>query len=497
MYVRPRSCTQRLRARLSVAVLFGVCAIGLGAENLLRNGSFEQFSVADDGRETPGQWTTAAPWFAKPKDRGLSEVSLDKTVVFGGARALCIVGQGNRGIAWQVVTDGFEAGDRLEMSGRVKLKDLDRGLAWMRGEFKTRKGKILGTMGAHSQKHNVGVSDWIELRAQGTVPQEATLLQFFLSTGEPNTGRVWFDNVELRKVGGEAPQTAPRERAAFVGLIPLDAFDSPESKWSSGRWGAGPPVPPNRTEILEEDGEKRLRIEYAAAKTFVSRKWEYPGEWTALCFRARRVSGSGGLAAMIAAGGLGYYTHGIHDLSAEWQDYAVPVGKFRSDRTGEPLTAGREAGELKLYSYGETTIEVARLSVAVPPQVGIREAFTEEMANIFEPGSAPTARVSLFNSHPQKVRATLRCVLRNYRGAVLHETERECVLKAQSLAEERITLPKLAAGYFSCEFALETDKVLDRKGMGVVVMPARPRTAIRRPFVGFSIFGGKCFETFC
>ena len=485
-------------------VAFAVASHVTGQENLIRNGSFEDFVAVVEGEEAPKAWALKSPWYAKPKEKGLSPASLDKTIVHGGTRAICLTGEGNRGILWQIVSEGFRPGDRIELSGYAKLRDLNRGLAWLRIEFK-QEGKYLGAMATHSERYQRGTSTWQFLKTQGTVPEGATLLQVFLSTSEPNTGQVWFDDVDVRNLSAPveaAPQAktlpvaegtvhegqSPDTGRTFVGLIPIDAFGSSEVAWRSGHWGRAPEMT-NVVEVRQEEGANLLRVKFTAGRTFIVRKWEYTKPWTALCFRARLVAGGGRLSVLIGTWGGHFQIH-LPRLSSEWRDYALPVETFRLDRKpSTPLSGERPVAAIRLFAHRPMTVDVGPMRVAVPPQLGIAEAYTDQFANFFEPGCSPQARVSLFNSHEDDTTSTLSCKVRNYRGEVIHADSRDCMLKACCLAEERFALPTLNVGYYSCAFALATDKIHDEGTAGIVVAPPRPAGGPLRSFVGTSIFG--------
>ena len=475
-----------------VLLVVGAAGLVSAAENLLRNPGFEEVAPTEGGAG-PKQWVLKAPWMEKPEGAGLSRVEADRETVYVGTGSLRLNGTGNRGAAYQGVAQGFVPGDEAVLSAVAKVRNLDAGLAWIRAEFKAPGGKILGACSAHTPQHQVGTSEWFKLRAAARIPDGATYLQVFLYTSEPNTGTVWFDNVALVAMAAPAQQAeaaaAPTPR--YVGLIPLDTFAAPDTvqRWGSGTWGGKLEVP-NRVQVVtDEGGGRSLRIEFAAPRTFVVRKWEHLGAWTALCFRARQTAGSGPVSILIAAGGLGHYACGFGPLGRDWREYAIPLAKFANDRTGKPLTPKHAPTAVRFFAHGEMTLQLQDLRLAVPPQLGITEAYTDMHANVLKPGTAPALHVALFNAYERGVDATLGCTLRNYRGTVLQRAESACRLGAQSLAIQDFALPELKAGYYSCELALQGVGAPVRAGAGIVVMPPRPATRIGRPFVGFSAFG--------
>jgi len=488
---------------LLAAIVLAVAFHAQCQESLIRNGSFEDFTTTAEGGEAPKSWALESPWFAKPKEKGLSPASLDKAMVHGGMRAICLTGEGNRGILWQTVSKGFKPGDRIEVSGYAKLRNLDRGLAWLRIEFK-QKAKCLGAIATHSARYQRGTSEWQFLRTQGTVPEGTSLLHVFLYTGEPNTGQVWFDDVEVRNLSERvqaARETEPAQakegtvhegqspgERAFVGLLPIDTFESSEVSWRSGQWGSVPETT-NVMAIGQEEGERFLSVKFTTGRTFVVRKWECTRPWAALCFRARRVAGGGSLSILIGTWGGHFQLH-VPRLGPKWREYAFPVETFRLDRKPRtPLSGERAVAAIRLFAHRPMTVDIGPLRVAVPAQLGIAEAYTDQFANFFAPGCSPQVRVSLFNSQEHDATPTLSCKVRNYRGETVHTSSRNCTLKAHRVAEERFALPQLDAGYYSCAFALATNKTHDEGGAGIVVAPPRPPGGPLRPFVGTSIFG--------
>lgn len=476
---------------LAVLVLLLPCVSVRAADNLLRNPGFEAAVTDVGGGEAPEGWSLNSSWYAKPKGAGLSSVALDRAVVHTGSVGLRLTGRQDRGMAWQVVTKGFAPGDRLRVSAYAKVRDLDRGLAWLRLECK-HQGKVLRSLAAHTDRYEKGISDWVELRAEGTVPDGTSVLQLFVCTSEPNSGTVWFDDVRLQTVEPPPEDPGPPAEAnapSYVGLVPLDLFDASEIAWASGAWG-GRLDTANPVSVHEDQaGERHLRVEFATPKSFVLRKWDYTGEWTALCFRARQASGSGSVSVLIAAGGLGHYTASVGGLGREWKTYAIPLAGFRNDRNGKPLSRKQCAAVIRFFAHKAMTLDIGPITLAVPPGIRIREAYTDQPANVFEPGAAPTVHVSVLNSGENTVQTGLSCTLRDYRGRTLHTGRTSCSPLPNGLGSSSFSLPELATGYYSCELTLGDDVVRDRAGLGIVVMPLRPSTPIPRPFLGFSVFG--------
>ena len=471
--------------------------------NLLRNNSFETASTGENGQEVPRDWAPHAAWYAKPADKGLSPCTLDRAVVYGGTRALRFDGAGNRGIAWQVVRKGFNPGDRVTLKGSAKVKELERGLAWMRAEFKDSAGKILGSLAAHTPVFRTGESDWFQLEASRIVPDSTSMIQVFLCTSEPNTGYAWFDNVALL-VPDAAPtrvQTAPELSAhaadasppttrQYVPLVPLDAFAETDVRWKSGQWGQTPQITPNTAEVVHENGEKYLHVEFLNKASFVLRKWEILGHWTALCFKARRTSGSGPVSILLRADS-GHFQCRLPDLGPNWRDVALPIEGFRLDHGDRrPLTAAEDVGTIRIFAHNPMGVDLGPLYVSVPPGLSILDAYTDAMANIHEPPSAPTVKVKLLNAGERDETVQVLYELRSYRGERVAEGKQSCPMRGHSISAQTIQLPTLNAGYFTCTVRLRSAVAeIDRADMGLAILPPRPGGSPTRPFVGFSLFG--------
>ena len=463
------------------------------AKSLIQNGSFEDVLITADGREAPKGWSLSAAWFAEPKDKGLAPVSLDETNVYRGARAACITGRGNRGMLWQAVTKGFKPGDTLELSGWIKREGVEAGASIIRVECKQGNKELAGFF-AHSAGQT---TSWKRVTARGRVPENTDLLFVGVFTAKPNTGRSWFDDVELRRAPVRA-QTAGAPREADTGgitsadcVIPLDDLSGPELRFASRvNYYTSFSAKANEMKIVGDNGRRFLQVKYEEDRC-VSHAWDYLGEWTALCFRARRAAGKGGLMVTLFATPGGLYNAGTFGVGTEWKEFLLRGSDFKSDRRrGEFLSdSTRQVTAIAITCTGKATVDLGPVRLASPQSVGIREVYTDNPTGVFAPGSAPMARVALFNTQTQDTRAALSYALRNYRGTTLVSASTEYALAPRSYGTRDIALPKLGNGYYSCEFSLTAGKELVTRGLGILVMPPRPKTANLRPFVGATHHG--------
>lgn len=479
-------------------------SIGAETENLLANSSFEKSQPGPNGAEVPAAWSTSASWYAKPKERGLSAAVTDRTVTFVGEGAVRITGDGNRGVIWQAVQKGFGPGDTVELRTRVKVKELERGLAWLRAEFKG-GGKILGAMTAHSRVQKTGTSPWLELVTQKVVPAETTLIQVFVCTSEPNSGTVWFDNASLIVTTRAAPQAQPTitqapppvptpqpvtPKQTFMGLVPVNLFEENDvSAWRAGQWGRKPLTEPNVVSFRQDEASRYARMTFGTALSFLYCKWPDAGAWTALCFRARRVSGSGMVSILLSASGAGHFQHALRGLTKEWRDYQIPISAFLNDRNRKPLTTPRLVGTIRIFAHGKTAVDIGEMRLAVPSRMDLRDVYTDTHANVYEPGQVVQLKCDVINGHAEPTLGTLSWVLQDYRGSKIAEGDKALRLPGGSLQTTAIELPELGLGYYSCDAAFIVGTETSRKSVGVVIAPPRPAGAPNRPFVGFSAFG--------
>lgn len=176
-------------------------AINLSAgTSLIRNGDFEK------GLEG---WTVRHPWYERPQGAGLSAALAVPGEGREGSTALRLDGKANRGLAMQVFpaypgqyrVSGWLRSEALEGSEGVVLCEwLDRANTWMRGD---RAGAVTGSAG------------WTRVETVVTAPAGTRSVHFDLLTSAPNSGRVWFDDIEMERLPGPGtPPPAPVLSAA-------------------------------------------------------------------------------------------------------------------------------------------------------------------------------------------------------------------------------------------------------------------------------------------
>ncbi len=167
---------------------------------LLTNGNFEQ------GIEG---WNPRHPWYAQPKDGGLSEITIAAGEGRDGSNALKIAGQGKRGLAMQVMP---AYPGQYRVTGWIKSDGLQRGKAgvlaeWIDGKQKWMRGDWAVEIS--------GTQDWQWFEKTLEAPPGTRSVHFDLITTEPNDGTVWFDDIQFERIPTEgSPPQAPALHAA-------------------------------------------------------------------------------------------------------------------------------------------------------------------------------------------------------------------------------------------------------------------------------------------
>ncbi|NLC58536.1 MAG: DUF4091 domain-containing protein [Armatimonadetes bacterium] len=165
--------------------------------NLLANSGFEEGWVA---------WNTNNPWYeagGEGKGNGLSTWTLDEQVFHSGKASARVQGQGNRGLAMQILA-GYA--DRYRLSGWVRTEGLDAGTAYLLAEFKANDGTYLGGQAVAGV---TGTTDWTYLSGEVTAPPGTRMICIDLLTSNPNNGVAWFDDISLEDVTRDTEPPAP------------------------------------------------------------------------------------------------------------------------------------------------------------------------------------------------------------------------------------------------------------------------------------------------
>lgn len=168
-------------ARLSLALLLLAPGALAREGNLLRNPGFEEGLAA---------WSLDHAWYVQG-EHGLSEAGLETAVAHTGSASLRIVGADNRGIVMQIRE--IEPDDYLAR-GWLRCEGLEGVTATLLLEFKTREGAWISGIPVGSV---TGTAEWTQVETRFRPPEGAVTVSIDLLTSAPNSGTVWFDDLEL------------------------------------------------------------------------------------------------------------------------------------------------------------------------------------------------------------------------------------------------------------------------------------------------------------
>ena len=179
--------------------------------NLISNPGFEEV-CEKGGISLPKSWVdpTRQKWYEKPKGSGISDVVIDDQVSHSGKCSLKITGTNNRVISWQCIyrsiveNAGYSFSGKYRVSGWIKTYNMGAVDVVLKISYWTRKSKEekwkwirCDTIG-----NLQGTNDWTKVSKIITTPSDSAFDEHFeisVSTLEPNTGLVWFDDISLTK----------------------------------------------------------------------------------------------------------------------------------------------------------------------------------------------------------------------------------------------------------------------------------------------------------
>ena len=213
---------------LIAGLLLALLASPAGAENLLKNPSFEE---AREGRIAA--WAgTGHTWYEEPKGSGLAEAAPDNAVVQGaGQRSLKVAGRGNRGMVQQVLPYRAAWGRKMRLSGWIRIAEIRPACARLSVEFIGEGDKWLGLAGVVTDWRK-STMDWERFEREFEVPAGTRYLSVSCNTDKATRGTAWFDNLALE------PLAPPAPAAAEPGTAPAAAGSSKPAP-GAGQPGAG------------------------------------------------------------------------------------------------------------------------------------------------------------------------------------------------------------------------------------------------------------------
>jgi len=151
-------------------------------QNLLNNGSLDIIHDGHPGWLNPGRFEGSAnDGTLETSDQGRN-----------GSKCVSISKSGERA-AWDATPIPADPGKSYRLSGWIKMENATGnnqiGFFWYSGNQWTYKGEV-------RSENITGTSDWKKVTVEGTCPEDACLVRVNLIS-EKNTGKTWFDDIEL------------------------------------------------------------------------------------------------------------------------------------------------------------------------------------------------------------------------------------------------------------------------------------------------------------
>lgn len=465
------------------------------AANLLVNPDFEEARQAEDGPPLPAGWDLSATWYAQPRDAGLSPVTLDAAVVRGGGRfSLRMDGQGKRGLVMQPVAFNPEHGRRFRLAGWIRFRDMRGAVANLTCEFLA--DKWLGQKDLPTD-WRLESSDWREYAAEFDVPEGTKTLRVFLRTDKPNKGTVWFDDIVLEPVAGDAQAPAGASRAGeregeVHYLVPLDDFTSNRVGWRAAGWG-GAPVRVGRSGEAARSAPAGLRL-VAGEKTGspVQRALAFDGPWAGLRLWARAEPADLPVRLYATTEANAWFLLGQARVPGDWGQITFDLGEARYGWGGQgeedKVLQPGQVRTLSLLLDAPGRVDLDDLVIGVRDRWGIRVAYADAPGNLYVDSGEPTVTAEVFNGTDETREAALRWHLVAAGDRELTRGESEVRLAPGAFDRVALPLPRLGPGYYSVRLALWHDgRKHSEHAVGLLVV--RAPVAATRPFVGMTGFG--------
>ena len=476
--------------RMTVLLLFASAySLPAVADNLLANPGFEELA---DGR--PAGWSVGHTWYEEPEGSGLSAVEADSAVFQGaGQRSLRITGRQNRGLARQDLAYLPEWGGRMRLSGWMRLHETGTACGRIGVEFIGEDGKWLGQAGVATDWRKSS-ADWERFEREFDVPDGTRRLVFNLSTDKANEGMVWFDNVALERLEAPEPEGEPALDPDRVpeDLLPVDTFETEGIAWTANAWGDAirPTFELRRDGAAVGDGYLRIDCPSAQAN-MVDRVWNHEGDFDALTFRVRRVSGGGGLTLYLVCGQV-YFHAAWCAPGPEWSTVTVLREKVRyawGARSEEEQVF--DPTQVTKLSFGHDEVicfDLDHVAVDVRDRLHLGFAHTDAPGNIISPGDRPVVRVEVINAFSTPQEGELELAVADWTGRVIHRETQPVSCAGRSRSEYRLEVPVLAQGYWTAGVTLMSEgKIAGRRAVGLCALP--DPTPGPKPFMGASGFG--------
>ena len=483
------------RVCIVLCLTFALAPRCSAAQNLIRNPGFEQMVNGQ-----PEHWSTGHRWYEKPKGSGLAAVTPDHEVFQGpGRSSLKMEGRANRGIAQQQVRLDPPWGTQYRLAGWMRLLNTGTACARIDVECIGADGKWLGHGAALATDWRKSTADWEHFERTFTAKPGTASLRLHCATDKANSGAAWFDNLELcaappgglAPIGGAVMEGKQRPRQVEA-LIPIDDFENGDPAWYGNAWGKA--LRPEITVVGggAPSGQRHMRIDCPSAKAnMVDRVWNYEGNWDAISFHTRRVSGAGGVTLYLFCGQVAFHAKWFSPGSA-WKKVSVKADEVRYGwGAKDDKEKAFDRRKVTRVSFGhEETIcfDVDAVALDLWEGLAIRAAYTERRANLFAPGDESELLTELLNAGGQTEEAGLETEVLDWSGKRIAQSVQDIAMPPRSYSTRRVPLPPLPQGYCSARVRLlQAGRVVGERSVGLCALP--PPTRQGRAFMGASGFG--------
>jgi predicted amidohydrolase len=181
------------------------------SHNLIGNPSFEKLAG-----DLPDGWD-----FHAPRDDIAPSVATDESTVRSGQRSFCMAGAGKRGVIGWISTrcPGVKPGETFKLAAYFRVEDVPdlHESVWMRVTW-LRSSPADGThRNRAALAHKLTQSDgWWRISGVFTAPKEAEIAVVSLGLRYAEHGKIWWDDVSMRRV----PTPSPRPVRVATAFLP-------------------------------------------------------------------------------------------------------------------------------------------------------------------------------------------------------------------------------------------------------------------------------------
>ncbi|MCJ7750813.1 MAG: hypothetical protein MUQ65_06920 [Armatimonadetes bacterium] len=183
------------------------------SDNLITNPSFEKLT----GDGLPDGWN-----FEAPRQDVAPSVATDESAARSGERSLCLGGAGKRGVVGWISTrcPGITAGETFELAAYFQVEnvpDLHESV-WMRVTWLHPSSPRDYRLRAALLYELSEEGDWTRISGVFTAPEGAETAVVSLGLRNAEDGKIWWDDVSMRRV----PTPAPRPVRVATAFLPYD-----------------------------------------------------------------------------------------------------------------------------------------------------------------------------------------------------------------------------------------------------------------------------------